>query len=252
MLVREGEPSPEVDEQFLADLARLLRADGERSAGVRMPLEASEQVVVDGPGRLVGRTRVPGGAGVAEFDDGECWLELAGSGDDVRHDVGQTVGVLEDDERRTVFVFVASAVAYDCVEDDRDVVSFDAADRILGDHRGVVPKDSDGSPEHFSGHLLVIVSEEAIDRVQVSRQPGHLGETVVVAGDEQAVACDEHVVVRAVSAVAEPLLDELGMHLVETTVEHVVLLSQGFLCQCHLLAPCQNLGTNLSVDNIST
>lgn len=52
--VRESEPLPEVNEQFLADLACLRRADGEFGAGVRVPLEACDECVVDGPRFLVG------------------------------------------------------------------------------------------------------------------------------------------------------------------------------------------------------
>lgn len=166
-------------------------------------------------------------AGVAEFDYGQLPTELACAGDDVRHDVGQTVCVLQNDLDHAVVFCVGSGVAKHCELDLVDVFGVEAEVLVGVFHQ----------QEHARRDELVVVAEEAVDRVQVGCYPGHLGETMVVASDEQGVAGDKHVVVGAVSGMTTSVADELLVHLVELAVEHSVLLSECFLCQRHLLAP---------------
>ncbi len=214
MLLAQGEPGAKEHEERFADRACPFGANRELGTGVPVPFQAAEQVVVDCSGRLVSRLRVLLEADVAGLDHREFGVELARARDDVRHGVGETVGVLQDHRDRVVVVLVRAAVLHDCLPDQGDLRGVEAEVGIFGPDQ----------PEHVVHHQLMAVSEEPVQRVQMGGDPGHRSDAGAVRLDEERVAAGELVVVGSVPAMpttdrlehpvgGEELLEEQGERL---------------------------------------
>lgn len=149
-----------------------------------LPLDAAVEVVEDGGRVLVGRTRGARTLQVLRVVRRQLRMELRRPNDHRWGDVGEAVGIFEDDGDEAVALLVRSAVLEDR---DHDV---GAVDRIGEARLG----------EHVLEERLVGggIPKEPIRRVEHARDPDQLRQTLVarevLLGDQDPVAADLQVV----------------------------------------------------------
>lgn len=169
-------------------LAALL---GGRRPEPGLPLDAAVEVVEDGGRVLVGRTRGARTLQVLRVVRRELRMELRRPNDHRRGDVGEAIGILEDDGDEAVAQLVRTAVFEDRGHDVGTV-------RRLGEARLV---------QHVLEECPVgdILLEEPVRRVEHARDPDQLRQTLVarevLLGDQDPVATDLQIVDQVVAGV---------------------------------------------------